>query len=58
VREGVRQAVVLEEHPLEERGAGQVLGHPRGEEAVAQPAGALPGRAIHEDIDGVLAERI
>ncbi len=40
------------------RVAAQVLRHARGEEAVAQPAGPLARRAVHEDVDGVLPERL
>ena len=50
------QPVVLEEVLLDARVAAKVFGHAGGEEAVAEPAGALARGAVHEDVERVLAE--
>ena len=50
------QQVVLEEVLLDAGVAAEVLGHARGEEAVAQPPGTFARGAVHEDVEGVLAE--
>ena len=54
--EPLGQQEILEEVLLDACVAGEVLGDPGREEAVAQPARALARRAVHKQVDGVLGE--
>jgi hypothetical protein len=52
----LRQQIVFEEVLFDQRIAAKIGRHPRREEAVAQPTGALARRTIHEDVQSILAK--